>query len=602
MTETMSNIAGTATIPQYNYYDLKPTDYHISKTILEMFTRYVLSSNKSIRRSHLMNLSTLINTYDPEGFKNDPDKQKMIGFIKRGLDARLNHNLSDPQLILYHINGSITDDDDISNYKELCASDILWLNQMVSDTIAQAHVFHNTDRMIEICTRFQMASPGAEKAKIAKEYELEISKIQNTFRKCKNEDSEDEIFSLQDDIFEERMRESYNELANPSRKLMLGNQALNELFGGGLEETRVYTILGLPGEGKSMTLLDIALMIKRYNRSIKTKDPTKRPCVIILTMENRITETISRLFNMSIKNNRKMTEFTVEDVMRQMREEGKLVISDDDPIDIIIKFKPAKSVDTSYLYTLTEDIEDMGMECICLIQDYIGRIRSTERLSDTRLEYGAIVDEFKIFAALKQIPVVTASQLNRDASKHIDDGRKQNKNDLVRMLGRSNISESILILNNTDGAFVLAPEKDYNGNTWIGIQRIKKRFDATDQEWFYIPCYPNTLTMVEDIGGMPVSRTTMKDETASEYENNMVSKYNTNPIRNITDFENDEEFVPGGMADFNGANARIYSELNDALVAMNTSVVDNIVYLENAHKSVNGYSYPFIMMPFKAIC
>ena len=233
-----------------------------------------------------------------------------------------------------------------------------------------------------------------------------------------------------------------------------------------------------------MSLLNIALMIKRYNKNIKTKDPTKRPCVVVLTMENRITETISRLFNMSIKSNRKMTEFTVEDVMRQMREEGKLVLTDDDPIDIIIKFKPAKSVDTSYLYTLVEDLEDMGLECICMIQDYIGRIRSAEKLADTRLEYGAIVDEFKIFAALKQIPVVTASQLNRDASKHIDDGRKQNKSDLVRMLGRSNISESILILNNTDGAFVLAPEKDYNGNQWIGWQRIKKRFDATDQEYY----------------------------------------------------------------------------------------------------------------------
>ena len=465
----------TTTTPMYNYHDLQMTDYHISKTILQMFVLYILSGNKSIRRSHLMNLSTLINSYDPNGYKNDPEKQEMIGFVQRGLDARLNHNLSDPQLILFHINGNISDNDDISNYRELAASDIQWLNQMVSDTIAQAHIFHETDKMIDICTRFQTAAPGAEKARIAKEFETEVSEIQNTFRRNKNESAEDEIFSLQDDIFEERMRESYNELANPSRKLMLGNQALNELFGGGLEETRVYTLLGLPGEGKSMSLLNFALMIKKYNKKVKTKDPTKRPCVVVLTMENRITETISRLFGMSLKTNQRMTEFTVDDVMRQMREEGKLVISDDDPIDIIIKFKPAKSVDTSYLYTLVEDLEDMGLECICMIQDYIGRIRSAERIADVRLEYGAIVDEFKIFAALKQIPVVTASQLNRDASKHIDDGRKQNKSDLVRMLGRSNISESILILNNTDGAFVLAPEKDYNGNQWIGWQRIKKR-------------------------------------------------------------------------------------------------------------------------------
>ena len=351
-----------------------------------------------------------------------------------------------------------------------------------------------------------------------------------------------------------------------------------------------------------MTLLNMAYMIKKYNKNIKTKDPTKRPCVVILTMENRITETISRLFNMSIKNNRRMTEFTVEDVMKQMREEGKLVITQDDPIDIVIKFKPAKSVDTSYLYTLTEDLEDMGLECICFIQDYIGRIRSTERLADTRLEYGAIVDEFKVFASTKQIPVVTASQLNRDASKHIDDGRKQNKTDLVRMLGRSNISESILILNNTDGAFVLAPEKDHQGNQWIGVQRIKKRFDATDQEYYYIPCYPNTLTMVEDIGTVPVSKTTMKDDNMSPYESNMVSKYNVNPIRNITDFESDEEFTPNGSIMFNGTTARVYTELEEALVAMNQAVLNNWTELQEAHKKdKNGYYRPFVTIPFRQV-
>ena len=588
----------TTTTPMYNYHDLQMTDYHISKTILQMFVLYILSGNKSIRRSHLMNLSTLINSYDPNGYKNDPEKQEMIGFVQRGLDARLNHNLSDPQLILFHINGNISDNDDISNYRELAASDIQWLNQMVSDTIAQAHIFHETDKMIDICTRFQTAAPGPEKARIAKEFEAEVADIQNTFRRNKNEDAEDEIFSLQPEIFEERMRESYNELANPSRKLSLGNQALNELFGGGLEETRVYTILGLPGEGKSWSLLNIAYMIKKYNKNVKTKDPTKRPCVIILTMENRITETISRLFNLSIRNNQRMTEFTVEDVMKQMREEGKLTISDDDPIDIIIKFKPAKSVDTSYLYTLTEDMEDMGLECICMIQDYIGRIRSAERLSDVRLEYGAIVDEFKIFAATKQIPVLTASQLNRDASKHIDDGRKQNKSDLVRMLGRSNISESILILNNTDGAFVLAPEKDYNGNQWIGWQRIKKRFDATDQTYYYIPCYPNTLTMVEDIGLIPVSKTTLKDENMSTYESNMASKYGTNPIRSISDFENDDVFIPGAV-DFNGTTANVYSELDEAIVAMNQTVIKNYGLLQDMHKNNGtGYYMPFVWMPF----
>lgn len=590
----------TASVPFYAYSTIQPTDYHLGKKVLSLLTLYVLSSNKSIRRSHLMNVSTLINTYDPKGYENDPEKKEMIEFIRKGLDARLNYNLTDPQLILYHINGNITDDIDASQFMELNASDIEWLNKMVSETISQAHVYVETNRMIDICNRFQTATLGAEKAAVAKEFQEEVTNVQNKFRQVKNESAEDEIFSLQPGIFENVMRSTYDELSNPSRKLLLGNQALNELFGGGLEETRVYTILGLPGEGKSFSLLDIAYMVKKYNKTVKTKDPTKRPCVVILTMENRIAESISRLFNMSIKKNTRMTEYELDDVMRQMREEGKLVVNDEDPIDIIIKFKPAFSVDTSYMYTLTEDLEDMGLECICFIQDYIGRINSTSKLSETRLEYGKIVDDMKVFASLKQIPVVTAGQLNRDASKHIDESRKKNKSDLVRTLGRSNVSESVLILNNSDGVYIIAPEEPVRGEKWIGWQRVKKRFETTDQDYYYIPCYPGTMAMVEDIGAAPVSRTTMRPENAMDgMIDSMVTKYNANPIRDIADFESDDMFMPSGtMVSSNGSYMNVYSELADDAVAMMQYWLNNRLSLEQAHAKMNNGLYcPIVYSP-----
>lgn len=593
----MTQTASAVEIPKYNYRDLVPTDYHISKNIISMMVSYVLSGNKSIRRSHLMNLSTLINTYNPDAYKNDQEVVEMINFIKRGLEARLVYNLTDPQLILYQINGSITDDDDVSNYRELPSSDIDWLNKMVSETLNMAHVYQETEYMMDICTRFQNSRPGSDKATIAKEFQQEVNAIQNSFRRNKNESAEDVLFSLQPEIFEPVMRDSYNELTNPSRKLSLGNQALNELFGGGLEETRVYTILGLPGERKSATLLDMALQIKRYNKHIKTKDPTKRPCVVVLTMENKITETIARLFGMSLNRNSKMTEYTIEDVMRLMREEGRLVITDDDPIDIIIKFKPAFSCDTSYMYTLCEDLEDMGLECICFVQDYIGRIRSTQRSADTRLEYGFIVDEMKIFAGNKQIPVLTASQLNRDAAKHIDESRKMNKSDLVRMLGRSNTSESILILNNTDGAFIITPEKAPDGSTWLGIQRVKKRFEASNQEYFYIPYCGDSLALQEDIGMTPVSRTTMR--TDMDFNNMpMVSKFSPNPIKDIADFDNDEDFIPSGLVTFNDTTVNVYSDLESTAAAMNKFWAQNWVYIEQGHaKDENGFYCPFVQIP-----
>lgn len=571
-------------------------NYNLSKHILGMMMMYVISSNKSIRRSHLMNMMNLFNTYDPKAYEGDNEKKEMIDFIKKGLDARLTHNLTDPQLILYQIKGHITDTDSIDNYEQLGTSDIQWLNQMVSNTIDQAFVYKDIDNMVNICTAFKTTSNPAERARLVEEYKEQVTKSQNVFRKNKNEVEEDEMFSLEEGIFETRVRETYDEVANPSRKLMMGNQALNELFGGGLEEGRVYTLFGLPGEGKSMTLLNIAYMVKQYNRNFQTKDPTKKPCIVVLTMENRIAESICRLFNMSIHRSSKITEFTVNDVMRLMRETGRLELSDNNPIDIIIKYKPSNSCDTSYLYTLVEDLEDMGKECIMMVQDYIGRIRSTERYADTRLEYGAVIDEFKVFAANKKIPVLTASQLNRDASKHIDEGRKQNKADLVRFLGRSNISESMLILNNTDGGFVLAPETTHTGEMYMGIQRIKKRFDASNQDYFYIPYHPGTMTMIEDIGMPPVSKTTLREDMYEDVNNGMVAKYNMNLIEEVRD-SNAISYLDG-TEDFKFSSNSIIA----STAAMHQDFLRMRDLLQEAHKrDEHGYYHPFVVMPFVQI-
>lgn len=345
-----------------------------------------------------------------------------------------------------------------------------------------------------------------------------------------------------------------------------------------------------------MTLLNIAYMVKQYNRNFQTKDPTKKPCIVVLTMENRIAESICRLFNMSIHRSSKITEFTVNDVMRLMRETGRLELSDNNPIDIIIKYKPSNSCDTSYLYTLVEDLEDMGKECIMMVQDYIGRIRSTERYADTRLEYGAVIDEFKVFAANKKIPVLTASQLNRDASKHIDEGRKQNKADLVRFLGRSNISESMLILNNTDGGFVLAPETTHTGEMYMGIQRIKKRFDASNQDYFYIPYHPGTMTMIEDIGMPPVSKTTLREDMYEDVNNGMVAKYNMNLIEEVRD-SNAISYLDG-TEDFKFSSNSIIA----STAAMHQDFLRMRDLLQEAHKrDEHGYYHPFVVMPFVQI-
>ena len=167
---------------------------------------------------------------------------------------------------------------------------------------------------------------------------------------------------------------------------------LNILLAGGFQSDRTYCIFGLQGEGKSSTLVNLAYQIKMYNRSYKCKDPTKTPCVVYLTMEDHPKETLSRQFSM-VTEQGSLIDHDVNESMQLMRQ-GGLAVTPDNPIDIVVKYKPNESVDTSYIYDLVDDLEEAGYEVICVILDYLNRIRSVNRFtaSEERLRLGAVTN------------------------------------------------------------------------------------------------------------------------------------------------------------------------------------------------------------------
>lgn len=525
---------------------------------LDIICKCIVSDNAALKRGHLVNIKNFITSLDPSCYKNDPEKEKRVSFILKGTEARLNKNLTDPYMILTHIYGGILDSTiiNLDEFKGLTTSEITWINSMISEALKYMHIESNIDDLMNICNKIKSAGFSNPKAELVEEFEGAINKIQNEFRRSKNESETDGIFSLRDGYFQNIMYDTYNTLSSPRRKLITGMQGLNELIGGGFENGRCYTFFGLPGEGKSTVMLNILYQLKKYNKDYRTKDPTKKPCIVLLTMENTVTESIERLFGMATGNS-DMTNFSPEAAIEMLRDKGELYLNDESPIDIIIHFKPSNSVDTTYLYTLTEDLEDQGLEVIAMFQDYIGRIRSTQRYVDARLEYGAIVDEFKTYAEIKDIPIITVAQLNRDASKHIDEGRKTSKSDLVRLIGRSNISESMLILNNIDAGFVIAPEITNTGERFLGVQRIKIRYHAGDLEFAYLPFVKNTLKLEEDYGGIPCYKKTMREDfecpMATHY-----SDYQVNPIKDmglVMQSNDDDNIFSGSMIsaqNFNG--------------------------------------------------
>ena len=84
------------------------TSLKLDLNTYDMFCRYVLQENKCIRLEHLVSLRNLINTINPVNYENDPELVKRVNFIKKGLEARIDENLNDKDIVLNYINGGIS--------------------------------------------------------------------------------------------------------------------------------------------------------------------------------------------------------------------------------------------------------------------------------------------------------------------------------------------------------------------------------------------------------------------------------------------------------------------------------------------------------------
>lgn len=479
---------------------------NIDLTTLNILCRYILQDPRLIRMEHLVNVRRLLNLVDPSMYENDQEKVKRINFLRKAIEARLDYSLTDKELILKHINGGIDFQVDFLDYNNLTLdkNNIQYCHRIVEEMLKYSFFYNEANNIQEVLTEFKSADIS-NKTNIILKIEPMLDRIKNEFRKAHVEDNLNDVtFSLEDGTFETAVTDTYNMVTNPSRRLFTGMQGLNEMIGGGFESGRVYMFLGVAGVGKSLTLLNLINQIKKYNVNVRPKDPTKTPCIVLLTMENTVVETITRMFDMVIENSHGMANYELNEVLYKMREEGGMRITTSSPLDIVIKYKPNRSISTDYLYTLYDDLEDMGKEPVCVIQDHIKRIRSIDGNSELRLELGDIVNEFKVFAAEKDIPVITVSHLNREATRILEEAARKGNQDSGKLIGKSNTGESLLMIDNLDCGITIARDYDRDGLMYMTFHRVKMRDKGSTREYIAQPFYPdNSIRLVEDYGGVP---------------------------------------------------------------------------------------------------
>lgn len=413
--------------------------------MLNMFIGYIFKKSTQINRKSLMNMNTLFLMTDTTIYESNPKALARIHFIKRALDAKVAQGYENEDII---INYCRTDNNDqeietiiksLDEYRKINYEEIKFINKSVEERLRYSFILKYKDPLYDVMERLE--SGDYKSFKDINDELVDVAKRIVVDSRNVSAVSDENTFSLDPTLFDTRVTDIVNELKNPSRILSTGIKALNEILAPGYMARRLYIYLGLPAGYKSMILIKAARDIKKYNAHVQCKKPGKKPCVLLITMENNIQETVERLFNMNVCPE-DIRGFTPKQVIKMMKEQGGFTLTEDNEVDIIIKYYDNRSIDTMYLYTIIDDLADQNKEVVCLILDYIKRIKPSEYAKDEKEELKNITNELKTLANEYDIPVITAHQLNRAGASAVDAAMLSNKEDLARFIGRGNVGSS----------------------------------------------------------------------------------------------------------------------------------------------------------------
>lgn len=507
----METTSITKEIPSLTNIKLKKIKLKMDSNMLDSILAFIYKDSVLRTRKSLNNIYKLFNMIDYTDYKKTPELDAKAWVIRRSLEARLIHGFETDAMIKQYckdhsesdsLTDSVVNSIDISRWKY---EDAKYLIRGIDDRLNFGYTITLKEYYQNILSKLDDGEFKSYKAVSEDLYDIAASVI-NIKRNTNSLDA-DTTFSLQADFFENVVTESVQKLKDKNRVYLTGIRRLNTILSPGYQSKRLYTYLAFPGGGKSQILLKSALDIKKYNPDIKAKDPNKTPAVLLITMENDIDETVERMFNMKVSSE-DIRNYTPKQIIRKLREEGEMTLTDKNNIDIIIKYYPNRGIDTNDLYGIIKDLYDEGSEVIALILDYVKRIKPAEKAQTEKEELKNITNELKTLAKKLDIAVITAQQLNRTAAGVVDAAIQNKKEDVTRLVGRDGVAGAWEIIENSDVCIIINQEiKSDTGDVYMTFKMLKRRYRSSEEDeklkkldYFNHPYERNnTIKLIDDM-------------------------------------------------------------------------------------------------------
>lgn len=512
-----------------------PLPIHIDLDTLDLYCEYLLNyDNKTINFSNLSNLKDYFSRVSDETFKQNEAKMARYLFIKTFLEARLDRGVVSAKICIQHVYDRVSkkyaaiirrDIVEGIEHNRMNRKDVEFMNSMIFTQLNVLFMHEYEEPINKIMSDLK----NNEFCKEAEDCDNVIHLFQNLLNelmKAQRKSKQENRFNLSDeDHFNAMMMEGAERALSNSHYLQTGWQGLNKMLNGGFEDARLYNFIGATGGFKSGLLLNLMKQIKLYNKGRAHKDPTKRPTILFLSQENNIWETFLRIYG--IFGGTDIKSHTVKEILDILKKGGFTVVQDEQDIDVEFRYYGNMDIGVPDIKGIIQEMDNSGRECICVIQDYIERLRPPVMSADKRNQLADVSNQMHDLAIELDIPMVTASQFNREGVAVIEEGRQKGKVDLGKQVGTGNVSESFGMLKNFDMNISIVIEYDSSEERYyLSFRRLKFRGDDSQSIDYFLQPFAGKNTKIElqdDIHTGPVYRLSLLDELGAQIHDDLDS-------------------------------------------------------------------------------
>ena len=442
-------------------------------TIIQVLINYPLA------KKFAKNVLSLFDKFEASSYNNEFEKQYKVYLVKYISNFILTDNSVSKEELLRKLdvsgryNKECTDLLDVLKEIEVSQADLDMIDVKISTELRYSVAARDVENMRNLAEQF-MTEEYDNIGNILDEITLVTGRVNQQMKTAGESLTVSQGTDYSSPSFLNVIKKARAKATDPTTYIKTGIRGLNEMLNGGFEKKRCYLICGMAKGFKSGSLLNFAVQAKKYNK-LKAKDPTKHPCILYLSMENTEEETNERIFTYCFGNNfvkKDILNYTDEQVAQMMRQQHIYTPDDETSPKLVVKFRKDHSISTDDIYTMLDDMEKEGDECVMLIFDYIERINPSpltiRRQDENRDILGKVVNDLTMIAKERDIPVLSAAQMNRESFIKVQDAKTlQDKINATNSIGIGQVGESLKIVKNCDVAILVnrISEEHYDENT-----------------------------------------------------------------------------------------------------------------------------------------